>query len=404
MHAFVLSLLLVAQTDVPEFVAMSHANERPQGQLARLTPEFSAALRTKSGLMKVSDVIALRRVDRVVPGFPTSAHLVTTAGDRIAGTVAGGDGQILRFLPSGISGKRDDAWKIPLSSVVVLWLTDTPANTPLDANRYEWLTEVKNQDVLRYRNGDLARGTIDGLDPDAATPTFPFRPSREELRSIPSRELAAVAFNPALARSRKPKGPYCRVVLADGSRLSLTSPTVADGMLSATSLFGEKIRISLTDVVAIDNVAGKGVNLSDLKPKKIDQAGFLGVVWPLGLDRTARGQALQVSTVLGDTFADKGLGTHPRTTLSYDLGGKYQRFEALVGLDPTNSHRARVAVRVLVDGKEQSVPGLGTLAVGNAVDVRIDVRSAKELVLITDFAPAGGVGGDVNWVDARLIE
>ena len=34
----------------------------------------------------------------------------------------------------------------------------------------------------------------------------------------------------------------------------------------------------------------------------------------------------------------------------------------------------------------------------------IDVRNAKELVLITDFAPAGGVGGDVNWADARLIE
>jgi hypothetical protein len=175
-------------------------------------------------------------------------------------------------------------------------------------------------------------------------------------------------------------------------------------MLSGTSLFGEKVRTSLTDVVAIDVVAGKTVYLSDLKPKKIDQSGFLGVVWPLGLDRTTRGQALQVSTDLGDTIADKGLGTHPRTTLAYNLGGKYQRFESLVGLDPTTSHRARVAVRVLVDGKEQPVPALTTLTVGDAVDLRIDVRNAKELVLITDFAPAGGVGGDVNWADARLIE
>ena len=292
MHAFVLSLLLVVQSDATEFVAMSPANERPHGQLVRLTADFSATLRTKSGLRSVSDVIALRRTGRVVPGFPTSAHLVTTAGDRIAGTVVGGDGQFLRFLPSGIPVKRDEAWKIQLSSVVVLWLTDTPANTPLDSNRYDWLTEVKNQDVLRFRNGDVARGTIDGLDPNAATPTFPFRPSRGESRSIPASELAAVAFNPAIARSRRPKGPYCRVVLTDGSRLSLTSPTVADGMLSGTSLFGEKVRISLTDVVAIDVMAGKAVYLSDLKPKKIDQAGFLGVVWPLGLDRTVRGSRL----------------------------------------------------------------------------------------------------------------
>ena len=35
-----------------------------------------------------------------------------------------------------------------------------------------------------------------------------------------------------------------------------------------------------------------------------------------------------------------------------------------------------------------------------AIEVRVDVRGAKELVLVTDFGPAGGVGGDVNWADA----
>jgi hypothetical protein len=63
-----------------------------------------------------------------------------------------------------------------------------------------------------------------------------------------------------------------------------------------------------------------------------------------------------------------------------------------------------VAVRVLVDGKEQAIPSLATLSDGNAFDVSVDVHDAKELVLITDFAPAGGAGGDVNWADARLIE
>jgi hypothetical protein len=61
-------------------------------------------------------------------------------------------------------------------------------------------------------------------------------------------------------------------------------------------------------------------------------------------------------------------------------------------------------VRVLVDGKEQAIPGLAVLSAGNAVEVSVDLRDAKELVLITDFAPAGGAGSDVNWADARLIE
>ena len=262
----------------------------------------------------------------------------------------------------------------------MLWLTDIPANTPHNASEYEWLTEVKNQDVLRFRNGDAPRGTIGGLDPEADTPTFSFRPPQGEIRSVAAKELDAVAFNPALARSRKPKGAYARVVLTDGSRLFLTNPAVASGVLSGSALFGQKVQVRLAEVVAIDVVGGKADYLSDLKPKKVDQAGFLGVTWPWAADRSVRGSPLSVNTQHGETIADKGLGTHPRTTLTYDLGGKYQRFEALVGLDPEVDVRSKVAVRVLVDGKEQSVPGLRTISNGKAVEVRVDVRGAKELV------------------------
>lgn len=404
MHAIVLSLLLSGQTDSPDFSVVSPADERPTGELLRLTAGLTATLRTKSGEQTVTDAISLRRADRIVPHFPTGAHLLTTSGDRIAGAAVGGDGQFLRFRPSGVALKRDQDWKLPLSSVVVLWLTDVPANTPHVASDYDWLTEVENQDVLRFRNGDTARGTIGGFDPEVATPTLSFRPSRGETRSVAAKELAAVAFNPSLARSRKPKGVYARVVLTDGSRLSLTDPAVANGVLSGSALFGQKVQVRLAEVVAIDHLGGKAEYLSDLKPKKVEQAGFLGVTWPWAADRSVRGQPLSVKTRHGESIADKGLGTHPRTTLAYDLGGKYQRFEALVGLDPDVAVRSKVAVRVLVDGKEQSIPGLRAVSDGTAVEVRVDVRGAKELVLETDYGPAGGIGGDVNWADARLVK
>jgi hypothetical protein len=158
------------------------------------------------------------------------------------------------------------------------------------------------------------------------------------------------------------------------------------------------------EVVAIDVVAGKATALSDLKPKKVEQTSFLGVARSLGNDQSVRGEPLSARIPRGTTSADKGIGTNPRMTLSYDLGGNYQHFEALVGLDPAASVRSKVVVRILVDGKEQSIPGLQSLADGNAVAVRIELRGAKELVLVTDFGPAGGVGGDVNWLDARLVE
>ena len=57
-----------------------------------------------------------------------------------------------------------------------------------------------------------------------------------------------------------------------------------------------------------------------------------------------------------------------------------------------------------MDGKEQELPALLGLTTGNAVIVRVDVRGAKELTLVIDFGPAGGVAVDVNWCDARLVE
>jgi hypothetical protein len=404
MNPFILSLVLAGPGDPPPFVVSSPAADTPSGALIRLTPGLSATLRTKSGETTIADVYSLRRTDRVVPRLPTEPHLITTTGDRIVGTVFGGDGRFLRFRPSGLGQDSEDPWKVPLSSIVVVWLSTIPAETPAQPARYDWLNEVRNQDVLRFRNGDTARGTLDGLVPDAEAPAFSFRPAQGEKRSIAARELAAVAFNPALARARWPKGAFARVVLSDGSRLNVTSFSVADGILSGTTLFGEKMQVRLMEVVAIDVVAGKATALSDLKPKKVEQTSFLGVARSLGNDQTVRGEPLSARIPRGTTSADKGIGTNPRMTLSYDLGGNYQHFEALVGLDPAASVRSKVVVRILVDGKEQSIPGLQSLADGNAVAVRIELRGAKELVLVTDFGPAGGVGGDVNWLDARLVE
>ena len=233
---------------------------------------------------------------------------------------------------------------------------------------------------------------------------IPFRPEQGESRKVAANELAAVAFNPALARVRKPKGAYARVVLADGSRLAIANVAIGEGILSAETLFGQKIALPLSSVLALDVLAGKATYLSDLKTKKVEQSGFLGVAWPLSNDRTVHGDALRVKTSFGEVTADKGLGTRPRTVLTYDLGGKYRRFEALVGLDPATAIRTKVAVRILVDGKEQEIPGLAGLTIGNAVPVRVDVQKAKELTLVVDFGAAGGVGADVNWADARLIE
>jgi hypothetical protein len=294
-----------------------------------------------------------------------------------------------------------DELAIPVPSVAAVWLTRPPADTPTDPARYPWLADARNRDVLLFRNGDTLRGSLEGFADDP--PALRFR-ADGEARSVPLAGVAAVAFNPAVARTRRPKGPYTRLVLRDGTRLDVTTPAADGKTLGGTTLFGQAVAVPVAEVVGLDVYQGKAAYLSDLKPGKAEGVGFLGTPWPWAADRTVRGAPLRLTTPLGEQTFDRGIGTHPRTVLSYDLGGKYRRFEALVGLDPVTGRRGRVEVRVLVDGAEQPLPRLKGLTAGEAVPVRIDVTGAKELTLVIDFGPAADVQADVNWADARLVE
>ena len=380
------------------FVGVGTRDERPVGRLAKLTVEGTAELDTSAGRVAVRDLISLRRAAVALPAYPRGAVLMTTTGDRVAGRVVGGDGQSLRFRP----GYAEVDWDVPLTAVAVVWFAHPPADTPADPGRYPWLAGPRKRDVLRFPNGDTAAGTLDGFAADPVT--LRFKPVSGDVRTIPLADVAAVAFDPVLARARRPKGAYARVVLRDGSRLDVTAPTADADTLTAKTLFGQAVAVPVVEVVSLDVIRGKATDLADLKPKAVEQAGFLGAAWPWAANRSVRGAPIQLLTSNGIETFDRGLGTHPRTVLTYDLGGRYRRFEAVVGLDAATGGRGRATLRVLIDGKEQPFPDLLKLAAGPAVAVRADVAGGKELTLVVDYGPAGDVQADVNWADARLIE
>jgi hypothetical protein len=130
----------------------------------------------------------------------------------------------------------------------------------------------------------------------------------------------------------------------------------------------------------------------------------LGTTWPVVNDRNVRGEPLRVTTENGEETFDKGLGMHPKTALSYSLGGKYRRFETVVGLDAASGRGGSAVVRIKVDGKDVTPESLRKALDRTAVSVRLDITGAKELTLEIDFGKAGDVRADVNWGDARVIE
>lgn len=392
------TLLAAPDADASPFVALGPADEPVAGRLVRLAADGAAALTTGTKTAAVREVYSLRRRDVPLPPLPRGPLLVTPTGDRVPGRLLGGDAQALHFHPAFAPDETE--WKVPVSSAAVVWLTRPPADTPLDPARYPWLADNRRRDVLRFHNGDTLRGSLDGF---AGTDPR-FKPETGDARTVPLDQLAAVAFNPSLARTRRPKGPFAHLVLRDGTRLDVTGPTVEKDVLRAKAVFGEAVEVPLAEVVAVDVLQGKAAYLSDLKPAKAESAGFLGAAWPWAADRAAHGGPLRLLTPAGEQTFDKGLGTHPRTTLAYALGGKYRRFEARVGLDPVTGRHGRADVRIRLDGKEHDLPELRSLAAGFAVPLRLDVTGVKELTLAIDFGRSGDVQADVNWADARVVE
>lgn len=391
-------VLAVAPVATPTFVMSSAGSKSPSapGMLLRYSGTTAELLGT-DGTNRVADVYAIRQAGKSLPAYPNGPMLITATGDRILGRFAGGEAERIQFRPTLIENGVDPIWNVSFATISVLWLTTPPADTPFDPAKYAWRGDER-RDVLLFRNGDTLRGTLESVTRE----TISFKAVGDaESRRVSPAAIAAVAFNPALARSRKPREVYIHVVLANGTRIDLTN-AAADGKgLSGKTLFGAAFQVPLAEVVSLDVRRGKAIDLSDITAKSSQQTDFLGLSWQPGLDRTVQGEPLRLMTSDGEATFDKGLGTRPRSRITYALDGKYRRFESLVGLDAA-SRGGSAIVRVMVDDKERGEAI--TLLPGRSRVMAVDLSGAKELTLAIDFGTTGGVQANVNWGDARLVE
>jgi hypothetical protein len=399
MTPLVLALTLAAG-DPARFTTFARDGDPRAGQLLSWAADGRVALADPPAEFAPGEMYALRRAGRPLPPWPRTPQLVLANGDRLAAELRGGKGAGVVVRPA--TGSEGADWAVSLSAVAALWLAP-PGDAPPDPAKYPWRPAGAKGDVVLLANGDTVVGTVDGVSADGSG----FRLAAEggkPPRTLPAASVSAIAFDPTLARLRVPKGPHYRLVFADGTRLTAATLSTEQGVFVGTNLFGERFRMPFAQVMAVDVVRGKATPMSDLKPTRAAVEGFAGAGEPWAADRTVRGWPLRLAGPDGGVF-DKGVGTHPRTTLTYALGGKYRRFEAVVGLDPVTGRRGAAVARVLVDGKPATVPGLESLSAAELpVAVRADVKGAKELTLVVDFGPSGGVQADVNWADARLVE
>ena len=143
-------------------------------------------------------------------------------------------------------------------------------------------------DRVLLDNGDELSGTLAALHDDVATLETDTGKIEVELARI-----AALVFNPTLARRSESRGQRALVCLRDGSRLLATGLETAG---TKTNLqLPEDVRLAAeTDaIVALQPLGGRAVYLSDLKPAGYRHIPFLQLAWPYETDRNVSADLLR---------------------------------------------------------------------------------------------------------------
>jgi hypothetical protein len=379
---------------LPVFETRSANGKTPTGELLKLGDNWHVHLGGANPTdIPEGELVVLRRVGRSLPDRPAGLHLVFTNGDCLPVRGVQLDGERVVYQ---LNDKNRTELKAPLSALSVLWRSPSSDLAERDKLRRRWAAEKRPRDVVRLRNGDTVEGILTGFDDSVVQVEVDKKKVRLDLENV-----AAVALSTELASVPKPKGAFGRVVLADGARLSLSKAVCDDGKtLSATTLYNARVQIPLSELVALYVYQGNAVYLSDLKPSKFDWKPFGNLDWPPVADGSVSGRDLRLA---GNTY-DKGMGLHADTRLSYDLGGNYRWFEALVGLEELDDGKTGSArVKVLVDAKPRPLDAELLSDKSKPLPIRLDVKDAKELTLIVEFGKRGDVLARVNWIDARLL-
>lgn len=400
LFAMLLCVPARAKDSQADFILHTTDGKNHSGPLSKLTPDGVIRLGgDRPMLVPAAEVVSLRRM-LPLPAYPGKNVVILTNGDRIPidpDPLRLEEGRLFFHVASPLVGPGGQGVKVPRGFVAVMWLSP-PSGSDAELLQRSLLTGAHNQDVLLLANGDRVEGNLTAID---SAKGCTIMAGKREV-SVPFGQVAAIAFNTELQARFRPLKTYAHVVLASGGRLSFSGLQLdaEKNRLEGKTFFGARLEFPLAQLMALEPRPGSVVFLSDLKPKSYEHTPFLDVRWPLVTDAAVTGRPLRLA---GSTF-DKGLGTHSQCRITYDLGGGYRWFEALVGLDEHSGKRGRAKIQVLVDGKEQNLGNAKELAARDApLPVRVDVRKARELTLVVRFGTFGDVEAHVNWADARLI-
>lgn len=347
---------------------------------------------------KWQDVVWLRFVKRAGSQLdePRGSAIWLANGDRLIARATGIEDEQLRAAWRAFPESPN--FNLPLESVRGLSLSLPHASERRDEIA-AWLFDRQDaRDELRLLNGDRLSGEVGGWSDDAVV----LKSAGTEIK-VPVLDARDIGFNPELITLSEPTELCWLVSLHDGSRVTLVASKseVHGTTLKAVHISGVEWDIPLDAIFEIRVLRGHAVFLSDLVPLESIQTPFLpsALKWPLQRDRSVALRPLR----LGGREFPKGLGMHSRSTVTFDLAGKYRAFHSLAGLDDMSVGNGTCSCAVEIDGRRVFEEDELSRENGFIRLPVIDVSGAKRLTLIVDFGTLGDSQDHVDWCDAVLL-
>jgi len=295
---------------------------------------------------------------------------------------------ILR-LPSGLN------LEVPMSTVQAIRQGGLQRPQP-SLFAQDLQTPPSNNDLIYVvKNGKAQRSSVEVASLTAESIAFELRGDSYDFELS---GIAAVVFgvNTGFPPDRQPR-PRVAVSLTTGERIEGKILSMGANLRCRIDE-GYVLDVPMRNLHRIDVSSDKLVWMSELTPK-VEQTPAFDRVWPWHTDRSIAGPGFD----LAGTHFERGLGLVPHTKLTYDLSGRFDMFEAMIGIDDRGGPEAHAVFRVLVDGKLvfESKP----MTRGQQPhELRIDLNKAKALVLEVDFGKNYDLGDFCAFADARVVQ
>jgi len=237
--------------------------------------------------------------------------------------------------------------------------------------------------------------TVTGLLKAVNEKTITFR-WKDEDRKIDRDMLRVILFGTAQLERPRRAGT---IICCDGSTVGFESVKLEGDLAVIRAVgIGER-KIPRDKLAAIRFESDRVVRLSALKPAKVTEYGVFKT-FPHRVDSSVGGGPIS----LGGRTYDSGLGLHSFCELTYELGGKFGTFVAVVGIDDSVRPGGDAVLTFLGDGKELAAP-IRLTGRDEPKTVRLSVSQVRVMTVRVDFGQHGLDSQDhVDLAAARLIK